>query len=101
MDWMKERNIIKCAKMYSINKIIKKENYNMSKVKKYLIMLVIVTITLCSCSMKDENYVLNENKIAVLNEKKEIITALNNMHYQYNAYRICVEDGYVVQLLTL
>lgn len=101
MDWMKERNIIKCAKMYSINKIIKKENYNMSKVKKYLIMLVIVTITLCSCSMKDENYVLNENKIAVLNEKKEIITALNNMHNQYNAYRICEEDGYVVQQLTL
>ena len=80
---------------------LKKENCNMSKVKKYLIMLVIATITLCSCSTKDENHVLNENKIAILNEKKEIITALNNMHNQYNAYRICEEDEYVVQQLTL
>ena len=98
-----------CIGMYSMmtddiitgKEPIKEEDYNMSKVKKYLIMLVIVTITLCSCSMKDENYVLNENKIAVLNEKKEIITALNNMHNQYNAYRICEEDEYVVQQLTL
>lgn len=64
-------------------------------------MFVMVTITLCSCSMKDENRVLNENKIVILNEKKEIITVLNNMHNQYNAYRICEEDGYVVQQLTL
>ena len=98
-----------CIGMYSMmtddiitgKEPIKEEDYNMSKVKKYLIMLVIVTITLCSCSMKDENHVLNENKIAVSNEKKEIITAFNNMHNQYNAYRICEEDGYVVQQLTL
>ena len=63
-----------CIGMYSMmtddiitgKEPIKEEDYNMSKVKKYLIMLVIVTITLCSCSTKDENHVLNENKIAVL-----------------------------------
>ena len=63
-----------CIGMYSMmtddiitgKEPIKEEDYKMSTVKKYLIMLVIVTITLCSCSTKDENHVLNENKIAVL-----------------------------------
>lgn len=75
----------------------------MGKRKVILIMLVMVVVSLCSCDTKDEDHVFDEieRETDSSNEKNEIITALNNKHNQYNAYRICDENECAIEQLTL
>ena len=68
-----------------------------------LIIFIIVMFSLFGCSIQDKNHGFNESKTETdeLKDKNKIITALNNKHNQYNAYRICEENENAIQQLNL
>lgn len=68
-----------------------------------LIMLAIVMFSLFGCGIQDKNHGFDELKTETdeSKEKNKIITALNNKHNQYNAYRICEENENAIQQLNL
>lgn len=59
--------------------------------------------SLFGCGIQEKNHRFNELEAQrdESGEKNEIITALNNKHNQYNAYRICEENENTIQQLNL
>lgn len=71
----------------------------MGKGKVTLIILVMTIFSLLGCGIKEFDEIKRETGSS--NKEKEILTALNNKHNQYNAYCICEEDEHAIQQLTL
>ncbi len=68
-----------------------------------LIMLIVIMFSLFGCDIQDKNRSFDKLKTETdeSKEKNKIITALNNKHNQYNAYRICEENENTIQQLNL
>lgn len=65
--------------------------------------LIIAMFSLFGCGIQEKNHRFNELEAQrdESGEKNEIITALNNKHNQYNAYRICEKNENTIQQLNL
>lgn len=68
-----------------------------------LIVLIIVMFSSFGCGIQDKNHGFDELKTETdeSKEKNKIVTAINNKHNQYNAYRICEENENAIQQLNL